>query len=104
MAKNTINWTYGENAHQKYYDAYIGSDYLCVFANRWKPDMWMGMCRGKMVFDKTANDRQRKEQKAKKDAPISELGCIAVLSNKSPEYMMRKVEWCYNHNLTEISR
>ena len=36
------DWQYGENDHQKYYDTYIGNDYLCVFANNWQPDIYMG--------------------------------------------------------------
>lgn len=104
MANNTINWTHGENATQEYYDAYVGKDYLCVFANKWQPDIWMGMCRDKVIYDKTANDRQRKKEKVAKDTPIHELRCVTVLGSKSPEYMMKKVEWCYKHNLIEISR
>lgn len=104
MAKNIINWTYGENESQKYYDAYVGKDYLCVFANKWQPDIWMGMCRDKMIYDKTANDRQRKKEKVAKDFPLHMLRSVTVLGSQSPEYMMKKVAWCYNHNLTEVSR
>lgn len=102
--KTEINWTYRENESQKYYDAYVGKDYLCVFANNWQPDIWMGIQRDKLIFDKTANDRQRKKEHVSKGTPADLLRSITVLCSNSPEYMMKKVEWCYEHNLTEISR
>lgn len=104
MPEIEINWTYGENESQKYYDAYVGKDYLCVFANNWQPDIWMGIQRNKTILDKTANDRQRKKEKVPKDYPVYELRSITVLCSPSPEYMMKKVEYCYKRNKTEISR
>lgn len=104
MKQSNINWQYGKNETQKYYDAYVGKDYLCVFVNKWQPDIWMGVCRNKMIYDKTRNDRQRKRQGLGKDAPVHLLSSVAVLCSTSPEYMMKKVEWCYKHNKTEISR
>lgn len=35
-------WKYGENDNQKYYDVTVGKDYLCVFANKWNPNTWLG--------------------------------------------------------------
>ena len=39
MSKEKIKWNYGENKTQKYYDSKIGTDYLCVFCNKWQPDI-----------------------------------------------------------------
>ena len=104
MKKNEISWIYGENNYQKYYEAYIGKDYLCVFSNKWNPDIWMGMCCGKTILNKTKNDRQRKKQNLDKHCPVNVLRTITVLTSMSPEYMMKKVAWCYKHNLSEISQ
>ena len=49
MSDLKYSWKYGENEHQKYYDVYIGKDYLCVWQNKWEPDIWMGMSRDKMI-------------------------------------------------------
>ena len=37
---NKYKWKYGENSCQKYYEASIEEDYLCVFANNWNPNVW----------------------------------------------------------------
>lgn len=68
MSKEKIKWNYGENETQKYYDAKIGTDYLCVFCNKWQPDIWMGMINNSMIWDKTWNDRQRKSRDFPKNA------------------------------------
>lgn len=39
---NQYEWKYGENDHQKYYGAKLGKDYLCVFANKWDSNTWLG--------------------------------------------------------------
>ena len=62
MSRAKIEWNYGENKTQKYYDTKIGTDYLCVFCNKWQRDIWMGMINNSMIYDKTWNDRQRKNQ------------------------------------------
>ena len=53
-------WKYGENGHQKYYDVTVGQDYLCVFANDWNPNTWMGIYNNICIHNKTKNDRVRK--------------------------------------------
>ena len=104
MSKAKVKWKYGENKTQKYYDTKIGTDYLCVFCNKWQPDIWMGMINNSMIYDKTWNDRQRKKQGLPKGCGIHMLYSFGILSSFDPEYIKKKVEWCYNHNLTEISR
>lgn len=104
MSKEKFKWKYGENKTQKYYDTKIGTDYLCVFCNKWQPDIWMGMINNSMIWDKTWNDRQRKKQGLPKKCDISMLATSCLLCNSDPEYIKKKVEWCYDHNLTEISR
>ena len=47
--KTNIEWKYGENKYQRYYEAKIENDYLCVFCNEWSPDCWMAMVNDKMT-------------------------------------------------------
>ena len=96
-------WKYGENDTQKYYDVLIGNDYLCVFANKWNPCTWMGLVKDKIIHNKTKNDRQRIKQGLVKGCDLSLLKSDYILCNESPEYMMKKVEWCYHHGIIEIS-
>lgn len=98
------DWKYGENDSQKYYEITVNGDYLCVFANKWQPDIWMAMVKDRMIFDKTANDRHGKKEGLQKGCYFSELCCTTVLCNSNPEYMMKKAEYCYKHSLQEISR
>ena len=97
-----IEWKYGENKYQHYYEAQVGNDYLCVFCCEWSPDCWTGMVNNYMIHNKTKNDRQRKKQGLPKTAPISEL-CSDWLLTGSPEYLMKKVEYCYKHGIIEVS-
>lgn len=99
-----FNWTYGENPTQRFYDTYVGTDYLLVFANIWQPDNWMGMQRGQMVHDKTANDKQRKREKVSMDYPLQMMRRTTVLHSSDPEYMMRKVEFAYQNNVNEVPK
>lgn len=103
MRKLKFEWKYGENEIQKYYDVTIGNDYLCVFANKWHPDIWMGSYNSICIHNKTKNDRVRKKYGLEKDCPAYSRQDFILCSN-DPEYMMRKVEWCYTHNLIEISQ
>ena len=99
-----FEWKHGDNNCQEYYDVTIDGDYICVSANKWNPDAWMAMVKNHMIHDKTANDRQRKKQGLPKGCHPFLLTCDVMLSSSSPEYMMKKAEWCYRHNLREISR
>ena len=110
MSKNNYKWVYGENDCQNFYDVYIGDgkDYLCVYAHKKYPDVWMAMYTKNghdvTLLDKTFNDRQRK-----KDIKNG-IGCagmpktVRFLANKDPEYMMKKVVYAYEHDLLEISK
>lgn len=107
----TMDWDYGENDYQRYYDAMVGDDYLCVFANKFGkfPNTWMAFIQRKnagdhMIHDKTANDRQRKRQGLPLGCHPSELRVDAMLCSTSPEYMMKKAEHCYRYNKIEVSR
>ena len=102
-----LEWKYGENASQKYYDVHVGKDYLCVFANKWQPQIWMGCYEAgggglQMIHDKTRNDRQRKKQGLQLGCDIFELRSDWILCSHSPEYMMKKVEYCYKHRKIEV--
>lgn len=98
MVKKEYNWKYDENDCQKYYDTYNGSDYLCVYANKAFPDIWMGMYEVNKCFvtvmDKTFNNKQRK-----KGSPVTK-----ILSSSNPEYIKKKLIWAYEHNLYEVSK
>lgn len=59
-------WKYGENDNQKYYDVTAGKDYLCVFANKWNPNTWLGLCNSICIYNKTKNDRVRKKTRSYK--------------------------------------
>lgn len=97
-------WKYGQNDYQKYYDVIINGDYLCVFANKWEPDIWLAMVKGRTLHDKTANNKQRKKQGLQNGCHYSKLLTDVMLCNKKPEYMMKKAEWCYEHDIEEVSR
>lgn len=107
MASNNYNWSYGENGHQKYCEAQVGKDYLCVFANDWQPDIWMGIVRDKLIGDKAANDAQREKENA--DLPYymrrhdGILRSWTALCSADPKYMMERVAWCYENNTTETN-
>lgn len=103
MSDLKYRWKYGENKYQKYYDVRIGEDYLCVWQNRWEPDIWMGMFCDKMIHNKTKNNKYRRREKLPLNTHWSELQCDAILYSIDPAYMMRKVEYCYRHNIDEIS-
>lgn len=97
-----FNWIYGENKSQKYYDTFVNGKYLCVFQNKWQPEIWMGMIGNHMIENKTRNDRQRKKQGLPRGCKSYLLKRNCMLCSPSPEYMMRKVERCYKGNKTEI--
>lgn len=107
MKRLKYKWRYGEHETQTYYEANVNGDYLCVFANRWNPNTWMGMFeRGnggvQMIHDKTINDRQRKAQGLPKGCSPHELRIDVLLCSTDPEYMMAKVQRCYAANKCEI--
>lgn len=105
-----FEWSYGENGNQKYYEATNERDYLCVFENKWNPNVWLGMYqkhsdgRSVSILNKTKNDRVRKKQGLPIGCDVFDLTSIHLLASDNPEYMMKKVEWCYTHNLLEISQ
>ena len=88
-------------------------DYLCVFANENNPEVFMGFidynyksktdCHSVTIEDKTRNDIQRKKEGLPHDCPLDELHKWCLLTSDDPEFMMKKVEYCYEHNLREIS-
>ena len=108
--KNNYDWIYGENDCQNYYEVKLGKDYLCVFAHKKYPDVWMGMYikngRDITVMDKTFNDRQRKKEEEEHIAPMmgySYPRTVRCLSNKDAEVMKRKVIYAYEHDAEEVS-
>ena len=63
----------------------------------------MGMFCGKMIHNKTKNNKYRRKEKLPLSTHWSELRCDTILCSIDPAYMMRKVEYCYRHNIDEIS-
>lgn len=104
MSKNEIVWSYGENEFQIYYDAKVGNDYLLVFANKSFPNIWYGLYNNILIFNKTKNDRQRKKEDLPRGCRLTRLRSQYVLCSTDPEYMKKKVVWCYTHKLNEISQ
>ena len=110
MRKQTYNWTYGENDCQNYYEVKLGKDYLCIYAHKKYPDIYMGMyIKDGMditVMNKTFNDRQRK--KDEKNSPVlygdyPYPSTTRILGSKDVEFMKRKIIYAYEHNLNEVS-
>jgi len=106
---NQYEWKYGENNYQNYYDVKLGKDYLCVFANKSAPNIWLGAyikcgCGSVTIGNKTFNDKQRKKEskngmmKFQYQMPSK----IQMLSSNDPEYMKEKVIYAYEHNLLEV--
>lgn len=106
---NQYEWKYGENDYQKYYEVKLGKDYLCVFANEWNSNTWLGAyikcgCGSVTIGNKTFNDKQRKKEskngtiKLRDNIPRK----IQILSSNDPEYMKEKVIYAYEHNLLEV--
>jgi len=56
-----------------------------------------------LIHDKTKNDRVRKRYGLPKGCHPLDLKEDYILCSNNPEYMMKKVEYCYTHNLMEIS-
>lgn len=102
MTKLKYDWKYGENSVQKYYETKVGEQTLCVFANKWQPDIWIGLLGSQSIYNKTVNDKQRKKQGLAKGCAISLLSRVAMLANSDPEYMMQKVEYCFRTGKTEV--
>lgn len=109
--KKNYNWNYGENDCQNYYEVKLGKDYLCIFAHKKYPDIWMGFYikngQDITVMDKTFNDRQRKKDEKNGIAPMSGdypyPRTTRVLGSKDVEFMKRKIIWAYEHGLSEVS-
>jgi hypothetical protein len=90
-----FEWKYGENDCQKYYDVNVNGTWICVFANKLYPDKWMAIINNRLIYNRTKNNRMRKKGIFNKSF---------ILYGDTPEYMMKKAEWCYTHNLEEISQ
>lgn len=109
--KKSYNWVYGESDCQNYYEVKLGKDYLCVFAHKKYPEVWMGFYikngQDVTVMDKTFNDRQRK--KDEKNGITSMYDgylyprTTKLLGSKDVEFMKRKVIFAYEHELSEVS-
>lgn len=99
-------WEHGENAYQEYYDVYVGKDYLLVFRLlQDEKHTWTG-CYVKdgvpyTLMNKTKNDCIRKRDGLSKNCKPSELREMFLLTG-TPEYMMKKMEYCYQHGIYEV--
>lgn len=95
-------WKYGENDNQKYYECYIGKDYLCVVANNWNPDIWFCIYEKQGIGTVTVMDRVYNRKMMKKynvseaEAPLH--GCQLLSGKKDDiEYLKRKLIHCYKN-------
>lgn len=103
MRNLKYDWQHGENERCEYYKTDIGFDHLSVHMDKSAPNIWFGLLNGKIIFDKTKNDRVRKKYNLPHNCPMYNLPTIHFLTNADPQYMMRKVERYYTHGLLEIS-
>ena len=100
------NWEHGENAYQEYYDVYVGKDYLIVFRLlQDEHNTWTG-CYVKdgspyTLLDKTKNDCVRKRDGLPKNCDHSKLREFFLLTG-TPEYLMKKTEYCYERGIVEV--
>ncbi len=95
-------WTHGQNKFQNFYEVNIGNDYLLVFAMNSNPNLWMGSINGKMIYNRTKNNRIRRQCNFSKHSPVNKLPQIHILSRKNAYEMMKSVEYCYRKHKTEI--
>lgn len=109
MTKTIYEWKYGENDSLKYYEVKFkkGKDYLCIYANKKYPDLWMGMyikdgC-DVTLKDKTFNDRQRKKE-SKSGILMNNIPKRTRFLSGNSDYMKKKIIWAYEHDLIEISK
>ena len=100
--KTKYEWTYGENEHQIYYDTTVGNNYH-IYMGAILSNQKNNPAPAPIIWDKTRNDEQRKKQGLPLGCDVSELHKQCVLCSNDPIYMMKKVEYCYEHNLQEIS-
>lgn len=99
LFKPEYDWRYGDNGVQEYYDTTINGRYLLVFRNKADKnlDHWMCSIDNAMIQNKTRNDYYKnKKDMLPTQRPICLLG-------GRPAYLIKKTEWCFNHNITEIS-
>ena len=100
------NWEHGENAFQEFYDTYNGKDYLLVFRLfQDKVNNWIGSYtkdgEPHTLMNKTKNDCVRKRDHLPKNSHQSELRDVFILTG-SPDYLMKKVEYCYERGIFEV--
>ena len=95
-------WNYGANKLQRYYEAVVDGHYLCVFENKAHLGVWMGCYDNQMLYDKTQNDRVRKKYNLPQ-GHIELLPKSSLLQSDNPEYMQKKVEGAFTHQMLEIS-
>lgn len=93
------DWQYGDNGVQEYYDVTINGTYLLVFRNKADKNLkhWMCSIDNVMVENKTRNDYYRN----KKNGRLAQR--THCLLTGHPAYLIKKVEYCFKHNKTEIS-
>jgi len=104
--KLKYEWKEWNSDIQHYFETKVNGVYMCVFANKWNPDIYMGMIDKegfRIIYGKTRNDRVRKKMGLPKNCSVSALKTHYILCNSNPEYMMKKVEYCFDHGITEVS-
>ena len=93
------DWQYGDNGVQEYYDVTVNGKYLLVFRNKAdkKNKNWMCSIDGIMIENKTRNNYYRNK---KDEANPFSHHCLLC---GFPANLIKKVEYCFDHNMTEIT-
>lgn len=93
--KTNFDWNYGDNGVQEYYDTTVNGKYLLVFRNHAdKTNHWMCSIDDVMIENKTRNNYYRNKKS------FDKVHCIL---SGPPFYLLKKIEYCFKHNTTEIS-
>lgn len=110
MDSKEYTWRQAEDEQFIFYAADCGNDYLCVYADKKYPDIWMGYyIRHNQItglMDGTFNDVQMEAEQSKgiiKDSSgfvrRREVTTSKVLTATSPEAMKDKVIYAYENLL-----
>lgn len=93
------DWQYGDNGVQEYYDVTVNGKYLLVFRNKADKNLkhWMCSIDNVMIENKTRNNYYRN-----KEGSTNPFSHHCMLFGY-PAYLIKKVEYCFDHNMTEIT-
>ena len=113
--KDTIegaySWKHGFNDTQEFYEVKLpNGDYLYTIRQLKGPctDTWTGGIlwndgRGQCIYDRTANNKQRKKEGVDLSTPTWKLHATRLLGTKDPHKIIPKIEYCYKNKKIEVT-